>query len=108
MYCNVMYQHQWLSDGHTAGVYPRGDRMRCISKCVEGTSGRMAWPLRTQHWAANQPDRPDGALGRPVSRSYCWFALIECRSARLNVGSFAVISGLRWSLVAVNSGRKNR
>ena len=31
-----------------------------------------------------------------------------CRSARLNAGSFAVISGLRWPLVAIISGRKSR
>jgi len=40
------------------------------------------------------------------SRSYCWLAPIECRSVRLNAGSLAVISGLRWPLVAVNSGWK--
>ena len=40
-----------------------------------------------------------------VSRSYCWFAPMESRPGRLNAGSFPVTSGLKLSLVAVNSLR---
>nr|WP_235001387.1 hypothetical protein [Nitrosovibrio sp. Nv4] len=43
-----------------------------------------------------------------VSRAYSWFAKIKCRSARINAGSFAVISGLRGWIDAVILGWKSR
>lgn len=42
------------------------------------------------------------------SCSYCWPALLECRSAKSNTGTFAANAGLREPSVAVNSGRELR
>ena len=41
-----------------------------------------------------------------VSCSYCRFAPMDCRSARMNAGSFATNAGLRGPIDAVIPGRK--
>jgi len=43
-----------------------------------------------------------------VAHNYLWFVQMEYRSKRINAGSFAVISGLWISLVAIISGRQTR
>src|SRR5436309_12885504 len=62
---------------------------RTTSKNLSQETSSRNWLYRRVH-------------GRAVSRSYCWFAPMECRSAPSKAGSFAVSSRLRWTLVAVN------
>ena len=47
-----------------------------------------------------------GFSDAPVSCSYFWFAPMECRSARINAGSFAANVGLPVPSVAIIVGRK--
>src|SRR5207244_10033188 len=75
---------------------PVGWRWLALRRARRTTSKNLSQETSSRNWLYRR------VHGRAVSRSYCWFAPLECGSAPSKAGSIAVSSGLRWTLVAVN------
>ena len=96
-----------------SGICRRRQNVQYDCPVLAGTNGRKGSFAAGRQFAAttaNHSTRKRTFLENFIvfSCSYCRFAPMECRSARINAGSFAVIPGLTARIDAVIPGSKSR